>query len=1205
MNQQSDLLNTPNTPRHARQRRATRVIGALGSASAYYIASLLLDKEAPLSIIVTPTRKVAEEITDDLRFFIGSNEVALFPGWDSLPLEPVSPGVDTSAERIRVFAALSDNRAFDSIAKPRALVIASETLLQRVIPPSDLAQLTTHLKLGDTIDREGFISKLLDAGFTTVKSVADLGELALKGAVIDLFPSTAQLPVRIELQSVPGEQRKRIVRMELFDGESQRRVSEIARVTILPVRELSLMLRERYPLLSIEQRIKDRGALLGVHPREVERGISSLKMGESYQGIELLQYIAAPELPSIIDLVPVDSRVCVIDPYQCHREIENFAHSIGERALRDSDQHDLLPLAEELYNDPDNLIHELTFRTTHEFSLVSPNDSDAETINLRAESLIELATEMRTQVGSGSAFHPLKSFLNQWRRKGYSIAFTVGSTTRAERLQGILLNIGTDATIVNDSGNSWLTSPRRAHVAILIGQIAQGFRVPDPKLCFIAENEIFGERSYRGSRRAPRVSAKKLLSTLALLKEGDYLVHIDYGVGIYRGLRHIKVDGILGDFLHLEYADSTLYLPAHQIGKVQKFVGTEGQKPQVDKLSSNRWMRAKQKVRESIVTLAGDLIRLYAARSVSKGWRFEPYGAEDERFSDSFPYDETPDQRKAIEETINDLAAAKPMDRLVCGDVGFGKTEVAIRAAFKCTQHARQVAVLVPTTILVEQHKRNFIERFAGYPVKIGAISRFYSSQDNQETLAALARGEIDIVIGTHRLLQHDVVFKDLGLLIIDEEHRFGVKQKERLRSYRTDVDVLTLTATPIPRTLHLSLLNIRDISLIQTAPTDRRVVQTYLTQRDDALVRDAILRELRRGGQAFYIHNRVQNIALIAAHLAELVPEARFDFAHGQMSELTLERIMKRFVDREIDVLIATTIIESGLDVPNANTIIIERADQFGLAQLYQLRGRVGRGKHQAFAYLVVPNMKSLTGEAHERLKVLQSLDTLGAGFNLAIRDLEIRGAGNLLGKEQSGSVLSVGFDMYCRILQEAVAELKGDEPALEDSIDPDVRIVGVDAFIPESYVPDIGERLVLYQRLSNIRSDDEAFEIQRELKDRFGPYAPEVDNLLMIMRYRSLLRRYGVVKADVTPLKAAFNFSPLALLRDGHKANQNTRIDGLRALKLVQSEPHRYRFGKGETFSIIFDRSLGDSAPDLALIQIYDVTERALERIGFRGEV
>jgi transcription-repair coupling factor (superfamily II helicase) len=842
-------------------------------------------------------------------------------------------------------------------------------------------------------------------------------------------------------------------------------------------------------------------------------------------------------------------------------------------------------------------VRELSFRATHELSSVAPADPEAETINLRAETLIELSTRMKTQVGSGSAFAPLKTFLNKWRQAGYSIALTVGSTSRAQRLQSILLDIGTDAPVLTTSGIDWARATRRAGVAIIVGHIANGFRLPTERISFLAENEIFGERSYR-SGKAPRVSAKKLLSTLALLRENDYLVHIDYGVGVYRGLKHLTVDGVLGDFLHIEYSDSTLYLPAHQIGKIQKFVGAEGQQPIVDKLSSTRWARTKQKVRDSIVTLAGDLIRLYASRSVSKGWRFEPYGAEDERFADTFPYDETPDQRKAIEETINDLAREKPMDRLVCGDVGFGKTEVAIRAAFKCTQHARQVALLVPTTILVEQHKRNFIERFSGYPVKIGAVSRFYPAHENQKTLEQVASGELDIVIGTHRLLQHDVQFKDLGLLLIDEEHRFGVKQKERLRSYRANVDVLTLTATPIPRTLHMSLLNIRDISLIQTAPVDRRVVQTYVAERDDALIRDSILREIRRGGQAFYIHNRVQNIGLLAQRLSELVPEARFEFAHGQMTESTLERIMKRFVDREIDVLVATTIIESGLDVPNANTIIIDRADQFGLAQLYQLRGRVGRGKRQAYAYLIVPHLKTLSGEAHERLKVLQSLDTLGAGFNLAIRDLEIRGAGNLLGKEQSGSVLSVGFDMYCRILQEAVADLRGNEPLLEDTIDPEIRIIGVDAFIPETYVPDIGERLVLYQRLSNLRSDEEAFDIQSELEDRFGPYAIEVDNLMLIMRYRSLLRRHGIVKADVTPARASLSFSPIALLRDGHKPTANTRVDGLLALKLVEGAPANYRFGKGNTLSIIFDKS-----SEMTLPKVYSLTAQTLERIAYRG--
>lgn len=1171
-------IDSPET--RAGQRIPQRVIGVAGSATPYYVATLV--KEDPKALIVTPSRKVAEEICEDLKFFLGDSLVSLLPSWDTLPLEPVSPAVDTSAERILALHTLTT-------LQRGVIVTAAETLLQRVIPPPDIRTLTIELNLNQLINRSQFISRLIDAGFRQAKSVEQVGEISVKGAVIDLFPSTERRPIRLEFFD------DKLIRLQSFDPESQRSVEDKVQVLILPVRELSLSLSATYKPEQIIERIRDRAAKTGVHSREVEKSVLAIQQNEGYPGIELMQYIAEPNLPAILDIIPKGLTVCTIDPYQCQRAMDDFSYTARERATRLLEEQHLLPLSEEIYLDVDVAVRELSYRTSCELSSVAAPDSSAATINLRAESTIELATQMRTQIGSGAAFAPLKAFLNQWRRKDYSIVLTVGSLSRAQRLQSILLNIGTDAPIITAPTMEWLSSSKRSGVAILIGQLTSGFRLPGERLCFLAENEIFGERSYR-SGKAPRISAKRILSTLSLLKEEDYLVHIDYGVGVYKGLKHLTVDGILGDFLHIEYADSTLYLPAQKIGKIQKFVGTEGQTPIVDKLSSTRWARTKQKVRDSIVTLAGDLIRLYASRSVGKGWRFEPYGAEDERFSDSFPYDETPDQRKAIEETIKDMAADKPMDRLVCGDVGFGKTEVAIRAAFKCTQHARQVALLVPTTILVEQHKKNFEQRFAGYPVRIGAISRFYSAIENKKTLDAVASGEIDIVIGTHRLLQHDVMFKDLGLLIIDEEHRFGVKQKERLRSYRTNVDVLTLTATPIPRTLHLSLLNIRDISLIQTAPMDRRVVQTYVAERDDALVRDAILREIRRGGQAFYIHNRVQNIGVVAAHLAELVPEARFEYAHGQMAEATLERIMKRFVDREFDVLISTTIIESGLDVPNANTMIIDRADQFGLAQLYQLRGRVGRGKRQAYAYLVVPHLRSLTGDAHERLKVLQSLDTLGAGFNLAIRDLEIRGAGNLLGKEQSGSVLSVGFDMYCRILQEAVADLRGNEPILEDTIDPDLRIVGVDAFIPETYVPDIGERLVLYQRLSNIRSDNEANDIQQELEDRFGPFTDEVGNLLLIMRYRSLLRRYGIVKADVTPKKISLSFSPIALLRDGHKPTSNTRVDGLRALELVQRDPRRYQFGRGNTLTVILDQKR-----ETSLNQVYVVTEGVLGKVDY----
>ncbi len=527
--------------------------------------------------------------------------------------------------------------------------------------------------------------------------------------------------------------------------------------------------------------------------------------------------------------------------------------------------------------------------------------------------------------------------------------------------------------------------------------------------------------------------------------------------------------------------------------------------------------------------MAGELIKLYAARKVVRGWRFEPAGAEDDRFADGFGFTETPDQEKAIQETLQDMASEQPMDRLVCGDAGYGKTEVALRAAYKCIQHSKQVAVLVPTTILAEQHYNVFRNRFLEYPVKVRALSRFYSAKENALTLQGLASGEVDIVIGTHKLLQPSIQFKDLGLLIIDEEHRFGVKHKEQLKQIKKDVDALTLTATPIPRTLHMALLGIREISIISTPPHDRRTIRTYVGTETDTLVRDAIIREIQRGGQCFVLHNKVQTIDVVASQLQKLVPEAKVTFAHGQMHERTLESIMMKFIKGDFNVLVSTTIIESGLDIPNANTIIILRADQLGLAQLYQIRGRVGRSNKQAYAYLMVPEPKKLSEDARKRLGVLQSLDDLGLGFNLAARDLEIRGAGNLLGKDQSGNVQTVGLDLYNRILKEAILNMRGEEIPISEVIDPDMRIP-VDAYIPPNYIPDLSERLILYQRLADILTDQQSWELSLEIEDRFGATPLPAQNLLQLMRLRSLIRLGGVVRIEFVPNLLTLNFSPKA---------------------------------------------------------------------------
>lgn len=1169
---------------------ANHFVGLVGGARGWLLGRIA--ESHPHVLVVCASQQAAEELTEDLLFFNGNVGVQQLRGWECLPFEPVSPSVDVTASRIATLLSVRSGEV-------PIVVTSVDVLAQRILLPRVVERLSFDVAVDRDIPREQLLRLLENSGFKSVSVVEDIGQYAARGAVVDLFPGTLRQPVRMEFKG------STVSSIRTFDVESQRSIDSLAELSILPVREIvpiDILRSLGRNQADIERLVREHAYAAELSPREVSKLLEELNEGIDYPGREWLEFILQPLLGTIFDYIPSSTYVAFVDEPEIRRNIERQAALIEERHVRLLADNHLLPKADSVYQNSEELFSRFeTFDSLRldELTFVKDAGKQARSLNFRSKSNIELVTKLKTSVGSGKALDPLLAFITAKRKKDYAIAFVVGSSTRADRLHKILLDLGIDSTVSLQPGLEWIDSPRRAPVAILQGHLSSGFELPGEKLSFLAEHEIFHERSYRG-RTQRKISLKRILSSLANLKEGDFVVHADYGVGVYQGLRHLTIEGVLGDFLQLDYADSKLYLPAQNIARIQKFVAAEGQKPVLDKLSSTRWFRTKQKIRDSVITLAGDLIKLYATRKSNHGWRFEPRGAEDDRFADGFPFDETIDQHKAIIETLDDMASERAMDRLVCGDVGFGKTEVAIRAAFKCTQHARQVAVLVPTTILVEQHLASFAARFQGYPVKVSAVSRFYSQKENQETLAAVASGEVDIVIGTHRLIQSDVVFKDLGLLIIDEEHRFGVKQKERLKQFKTQIDVLTLTATPIPRTLHMSLLGVRDISVITTPPTDRRVVQTFVAERDDAMIRDAVLRELKRGGQAFYLHNRINNIELVTSRLSELVPEARFDFAHGQMSENELEAIMKRFVDHKFDVLVTTTIVESGLDIPNANTILIDRADTFGLAQLYQLRGRVGRSSRQAFAYLMVGNRKALGHDAQKRLKVLQSLDQLGVGFNLALRDLEIRGAGNLLGKEQSGSVLAVGFDMYCKILEEAVAHIKGEEPHLEDTIDPEVKFVGVDAFIPEPYIPDIGERLVMYQRLANIRSGDEGYSIRSELQDRFGPLSDEVQNLIDLMTYRSLLRSMGVTKAEVTANKITLSFSPLAIYEDRKGAVANARIDGVRVLELVRKNPHKYKFSRN--LSLVM---LRNSTEPPSVMEIHRETQTLRESISLRVSV
>ncbi|HPX62513.1 MAG TPA: transcription-repair coupling factor, partial [Deltaproteobacteria bacterium] len=657
---------------------------------------------------------------------------------------------------------------------------------------------------------------------------------------------------------------------------------------------------------------------------------------------------------------------------------------------------------------------------------------------------------------------------------------------------------------------------------------------------------LFGKRVRRSG--LSEVRKKQILSSLAELKPGDYMVHVDHGIGYYRGLQHISVAGVGGDFLLLEYSGGDkLYLPVDRLGLVQKYAGPEGAEPRLDKLGGTSWEKSKGKARKAIEELAGELLEIYAQRQMCEGYSFSPPDEMYREFEASFAWEETPDQLSAINDVLADMQHSRPMDRLVCGDVGYGKTEVALRGAFKAALDGKQVGVLVPTTILAQQHFETFHERLKEYPVRVEVLSRFRTPREQKAILEGVRKGEVDIVIGTHRLLQKDVTFKDLGLLIVDEEQRFGVKDKERLKAFRAVVDVMTLTATPIPRTLYMSMMGIRDLSIIDTPPVDRLAIKTIVSRFSEELIREAVMRELRRGGQIFFVHNRVASIAKRAEQIAAIVPEAKIAVGHGQMDEHELEKVMLGFMHGETNLLICTTIIESGLDIPNANTLIVDRADTFGLSQLYQLRGRVGRSTRRGYAYLLIPGESSISSDARERLRILQDITELGAGFRIATHDMEIRGAGDMLGSRQSGTVTEIGFELYNQMLEETICRLRGEE--MTERVEPEINLK-VPAFIPEAYVRDTGQRLVIYKKLTQAEHEDDVLDVQNEVADRFGKYPLATAYLFEIMKLRIMLKKLLVRQIDFDGKNVVISFHPRT------PASPDTII------AMMRSEPRKYQF-------------------------------------------
>jgi len=1083
-----------------RTHRHLEVHGLTGSAPARLLVEVLAAADGPFAVL-TADLKQAERLAADLSFYRSDTDVVVFPNWEVGAYEPLSPHPEVEAERVAALAAMHAGAA-------RVIIVPVRALMQRVMPRQVLDELSLRLVCEEEYPRTELQEKLLGLGYQPVPLVEDRGTFSLRGDILDIYPAASRQPLRIDFF---GDY---IETMRTFSVSDQRAGAEsLDEILLLPAREM--ITAGRYKEYFLE-RLRERCDELDMPRSRREEILDEVREGLLAPGREFLLPLNYESLSTLGDYLPKATWV-LVDPPAIEQVADQFNAEItaGEKRLAASDQ-PYIP-SEELFLPPAEAMTLVSAGRRIDLSRLQLYHLEAEWPLYHVESsgnadLLLQPGELR------SGLDQLVECLADWRQLGWRALLVCHQQGQAERLQEMLGNHGLALPL--DAGRR-LQDLTPGELVITVGELSSGFRLPDERVAVLTEEDIFGTRARRRSRREKQ---RAMLPSLAELKEGDFIVHTDHGVGRYHGLQHLKTGKTEGDYLFIEYADQDkLYLPVDRIEKVQKYVGGDGHEPKLDKMGGSAWEKAKLKARAAVEELARDLLKIQARRKMNQGFRYPPPDNDFREFEATFPYEETADQLAAIEEVLDDLQSEKPMDRLVCGDVGYGKTEVAIRAAFRVALEGKQVALLVPTTILARQHWESFRARFAGTPVVVEMLSRLRSAAEQKQVLERLAAGKVDIVIGTHRLLQRDIRFRDLGLVVIDEEQRFGVTHKERLKRFRAEVDLLTLTATPIPRTLQLGMLGLRDLSVIDTPPVDRLAIRTYVSRFDDDLIRQAILRELQRGGQVFFVHNRVQTIDAQADFLRQLVPEAKVTVGHGQMGERELEKVMLEFIEGKSNVLVCSTIIENGIDIPRANTIIVNRADCFGLSQLYQLRGRVGRSDRRAYAYLLIPGEGVLGREARERLRILQEQTELGAGFRIASHDLELRGAGELLGARQAGQVTAVGFEMYTELLEETIHELQG--LAKEDRIDPDIRL-GLSAFLPEDYLPDPNQRLVFYRRLAAAETDATVYDLADELRERYGKI-PEAGLLLLeSMKLRVLLKQLRIESAEYDGRRLIFGF-------------------------------------------------------------------------------
>ena len=1147
------LPANPSLPAAGTRAAWGRLIGASLSLAAAELAQRV---DQPILVLAEDPRH-ADQLETEIRFFAGDDlPVEHFVEWETLPWDSFSPHQDIISQRLRVLAGLPGMQ--------RGIVIAAATILQQRLPPVDyVAARSLSLRQGQTLPRESFTASLVESGYLRVPQVSEHGEFAVRGSLIDVFPMGADSPVRIDFFDDDIES------LRYFYADTQLSGERIQAIDILPAREVPLdadaihEFRGRY-----RERFEGQPAKSRVY-REVSDGIA-------HGGIEYYLPLFFESTASLSDFLPAN---CVIlAPAGLDTLLEQFWVEARERyELCSLDRERPVLSVEETFIAPDAVPGKLSAFPTIDYAMQSLPEHKA---SLNYDTRLPPAMKIETRYEDAAA--ALIQFLDDFDGR---VLFSTDSPGRREQLFDMLTGRGLDLSRIE----SWQDFRDDTHrIGVAVAPIDNGMLLPGAHVAVVSEQQLFGERTRaRKRRRKSDRDPETIIRQLNDLEPGSPVVHEEYGVGRYLGLTTLEAGGIAAEFLHLEYADGDkLYVPVHALDVISRYTGASPDHAPLHRLGSDQWAKAKRRAIQKIRDVAAELLDVYARRAARPGHRFLWSETDYRSFESGFPFELTEDQAATIDDVLEDLASDQPMDRVVCGDVGFGKTEVALRATFAAVHGGKQVAVLVPTTLLAQQHGQNFRDRFADWPVRIEVLSRFQSAKEVKDIVAGLQSGTVDVVIGTHRLLQHTRDFHDVGLVIVDEEHRFGVRHKETIKALRSEIDILTLTATPIPRTLNMTLGGLREMSLITTPPAERLAVKTFVSEWNDVVIREACLREIKRGGQVYFIHNRVEDIGRIEQQLEKLIPEANIRIGHGQMPERELEQVMLDFYHRRFNVLLCTTIVESGIDVPTANTIIINRADRFGLAQLHQLRGRVGRSHHRAYAYLVAPPKAVMTADAIKRLEAIDSLEDLGSGFTLATHDLEIRGAGELLGDTQSGQIQEIGFSLYTELLGRAVESLRaGDEPDLEAPLHAGVEInLHVPALLPDDYVPDVHLRLILYKRISAAETAEELRDLQVELIDRFGLLPDGARNLMRIAAIKKLATRAGIEKID-----AADNGGYLVF-------GQESRIDPVALIQLVQNDSRRFRLQGSHRLQIKDD--LGEL--DKRFVTIENLLERLMVKEG-----